>query len=79
VEFLGVFVKDTEANARKFVSQYKFIFPAGLDPDMKIAKAYKFVGTPLSIFIGRDGRIVERVSGPMKEKDLVRRIERLTQ
>jgi hypothetical protein len=46
---------------------------------MKIAKAYRFVGTPLTIFIGKDGRIVERVSGPMKEKDISRRVENLTQ
>lgn len=79
MEFVGIFVKDTETNARKFVSQHKLIFPTGLDPDMKIARAYRFVGTPLTIFIGKDGRIAERVSGPMKEKDISRRVEKLTQ
>jgi peroxiredoxin len=79
LEFVGIFVKDTETNARNFVSQHKLIFPTGLDPDMKIAKSYKVVGPPLTIFIDKDGRIVERVSGPMKEKDISRRVEKLTQ
>lgn len=79
MQFVGIFVKDTEVNAKKFVAQHRFTFPSGLDPDMKIANSYKFAGTPLTIFIGKDGYIVERISGPMKEKDFSRRVEKLAQ
>ena len=79
MEFVGIFIKDTEANAKKFIAQYGITFPSGLDPDMKIAQSYKIVGPPVTIFIGKDGRIADRVSGPMKEKDFNRRLERLTQ
>lgn len=76
---MGIFIKDTEANAKTFVAQHGITFPSGLDQNMKIAKSYKVVGPPLTIFIDKDGRIAERVGGPMKEKDFSRRIERLTQ
>lgn len=76
---MGIFVKDTESSAKKFVAQHGIAFPSGLDPDMKIAGSYRVIGPPVTIFIGKDGNIVERVSGPMKEKDFNRRIERLLQ
>jgi peroxiredoxin len=75
--FVGIFVKETEASAKKFVAQHGFTFPSGLDLDQKIARTYRVVGPPVKIFIGKDGRIAERVSGPLTEKDLHRRIEAL--
>jgi hypothetical protein len=77
VLFIGIFVKDTEANARGFVSQHGLTFPSGLDLDQKIARSYRVVGPPVKIFIGKDGRVAERVSGLLTENDLHRRIELL--
>jgi peroxiredoxin len=77
VLFVGIFVKDTEANAKQFVAQHGLTFPSGLDLDQKIAQSYRVVGPPLKIFIGKDGRVAERVSGSLTERDLHRRIEPL--
>jgi peroxiredoxin len=77
VLFVGIFVKDTEANAKQFVAQHGLTFPSGLDLDQKIAQSYRVVGPPLKTFIGKDGRVAERVSGSLTEKDLHRRIEPL--
>lgn len=49
VEFVGIFVRDQEAEVRKFVAIHGLIFPVGLDDGMKIANAYKFVGTPFRL------------------------------
>jgi cytochrome c biogenesis protein CcmG, thiol:disulfide interchange protein DsbE len=77
VRSVGIFVKDTEASAKQFVAQHGLTFPSGLDVDQKIARSYRVVGPPVKIFIGKDGRIAERVSGPLTEKELHRRIEAL--
>jgi peroxiredoxin len=77
VEFVGIFIKDTDLNAKEFVAQYRFTFPTGLDSEAKLATEYKVFGPPVKFFINRAGHIVERVSGPMKEADLIRSIERL--
>ena len=75
VEFVAVFVKDTEADARRFINKFGLAFPAGFDRDDKIAKAYRFVGMPLTIFITKGGEIAERVTGPMDERSLSREIQ----
>ena len=75
---MAIFIKDTELNAKEFVAEYRFTFPTGLDSEAKLATEYKVFGPPVKFFISRDGDIVERVSGPMKEDDLMRTIERLT-
>jgi hypothetical protein len=74
---VGVFIKDTKLKAKEFVAEYRFTFPTGLDSEAKLASEYKVFDPPFKFFISRDGYIVERVSGPMKEDDLVRSIERL--
>jgi peroxiredoxin len=81
VLFLGIFVKDTENSAKQFVAQHRLSFPSGLDLDQQIARSYarsyRVVGPPVKIFIGKDGRIAERVNGSLTEKDLYRHIEPL--
>jgi len=70
-------VQDTENNARAFVKEYGLVFPSGLDPDMTVANAYKLIGLPLTVMISREGYIVDRITGPMPEKEFTERIERL--
>ena len=45
VQFVGIFVKDREAEVQKFVQTYGISFPVGLDDGRKIADTYKFIGT----------------------------------
>ena len=75
VEVVAVSVKDTEADARKFVKKFGLTFPAGLDQDDKIGQAYKFVGMPLTIFITKGGDIAERITGPLDERSLTKEIQ----
>ena len=77
VEFVGVFIHDTEADARKFIKKFGLVFPTGLDPDTKIASAYQFVGMPLTVFITKGGEIADRVTGPLDEKGLAQRVQKL--
>ena len=77
VKFLGIFVKDTEADARRFLAETRITFPSGLDPDGRIAWSYRLLGMPLTVFLAPDGRIVERVTGPLGEEDLVERVRGL--
>jgi hypothetical protein len=60
----------------KFVKNYGLTFPVGLDEGMKIAGAYKFVGTPFTVVVSKDGRIVDRRAGPQSEKALRDKIDK---
>ncbi len=77
VQFVGIFVKDREVEVRKFVQTYGLSFPVGLDDGMKIASAYKFVGTPFTVVVSKSGEISDRRAGPQSEKVLRDKIEKL--
>ena len=77
VQFVGIFVKDRESEVQKFVQTYGLSFPVGLDDGRKIADSYKFIGTPFTVLISKDGQIVDRRAGPHSEKALREKIEKL--
>lgn len=74
---MGIFVKDKESEVQKFVKTHGLSFPVGLDDGMKIADAYKFVGTPFTVVISKKGEISDRRTGPQSEKALREKIEKL--
>jgi peroxiredoxin len=74
---VGIFVKDKEAEVQKFVKTHGLSFPVGLDDGMKIADAYKFVGTPFTVVISQKGEITDRRTGPQSDKALREKIEKL--
>jgi hypothetical protein len=61
---------------RKFIETYGISFPVGLDDGMTIANSYKFVGTPFTIVVSKNGQIVDRRAGPQTEKALREKIEK---
>lgn len=77
VQFIGIFVKDRESAVQKFVQTYGLSFPVGLDGGRKIADTYKFIGTPFTVLVSKEGQIVERKAGPHTEKALREKIEKL--
>ncbi len=77
LEVVGVFVQDTERNARTFSKGMGLSFPVGLDSDSQIAREFRFVGMPLTVFVAKDGTIAKRVAGPLSEEDLIKEIQQL--
>jgi hypothetical protein len=76
-EFVRMFIKDTGIYAKDFVARYRLTFPTGLVGRQSLRQNLK-VGPSVKFFISGEGHIIERVSGPMTENDLVRSIECLT-
>ena len=77
VQFIGIFVRDRESEVQKFVQTYGLSFPVGLDDGMKIANSYKFIGTPFTVLVSKEGEISDRKAGPQSEKTLREKIEKL--
>ena len=77
VRFVGIFVRDRESEVQKFVQTYGLSFPVGLDDGMKIASSYKFIGTPFTVVVSKEGEISDRRAGPQSEKVLREKIEKL--
>jgi peroxiredoxin len=77
VQFIGIFVRDRKSEVQKFVQTYGLSFPVGLDDGRKIADSYKFIGTPFTVLVSKEGEIIERRAGPHSEKALREKIEKL--
>jgi len=77
VQFVGIFVRDRESEVQKFVKTHGLSFPVGLDDGRKIADSYKFIGTPFTVLVSKEGEIIERRAGPQSEKALREKIEKL--
>lgn len=70
-------VQDTEADARRFLAEAGITFPAGFDTDLTIARSFRLIGMPLTVFLTRDGHVAERVMGPLGEEEFVAKVRSL--
>ncbi len=70
--FIGVNVGDTPAKAAKFVSKFKYPYLVALDKDKAVARKYGVLGLPVTLIIGRDGKIVFRGSRPPDKFDFTK-------
>ncbi|MBI2154627.1 MAG: TlpA family protein disulfide reductase [Candidatus Rokubacteria bacterium] len=77
VEFVGIQVQDTTADARKFLQAHEASYPAGVDPTLKIANRFGFKGTPFTVVISRKGEMVARIHGSADEARLARALDPL--
>ena len=68
---------DKDADARSFVEQYRLQFPVGHDASGLIASKYLVDATPNTFFIGKDGKIVDRVDGELDEAGFEERIQKI--
>jgi cytochrome c biogenesis protein CcmG/thiol:disulfide interchange protein DsbE len=60
---LGIVYQDRSGAARAFMARHGATWPALMDPDERVARAYNIFAPPETYFIGRDGRIVARQIG----------------
>ncbi|MGH2757868.1 MAG: TlpA disulfide reductase family protein, partial [Actinomycetota bacterium] len=64
VRFVGVNIRDHEADARRFVERYGLSFPILRDPDQTLAGELGVgLGLPQTFFISADWRLLSTVSG----------------
>ena len=67
---LGIVYQDRSEAARAFMQQNGGTWQALMDPDDRVAQAYKIFGPPETYFIGRDGTIVARHIGQLTAASL---------
>lgn len=70
VVFLGVAARDNADSARTFLREVSVSYPNIHDTDNTIATRYKVSGLPVTVFIGRDGRIARHWFGAIGEDQL---------
>ena len=70
IQFVGIDVWDTDADARAFLTQYGASYPVGADPAGRIAINYGLTGVPETFFVDPSGRVVQHYIGPLDAASL---------
>lgn len=78
VAFIGIDRQDYKPDALAFAQKTRVTYPLAADPDATLDGAYRLRGMPTSVFIDRNGRVVERVTGPVTKSQLDDTLKSLT-
>lgn len=73
VFFLGVFTMGENEDIKKFAETYKITFPVGKDKEL--AKKFGVMGLPVTLFVGKNGRISKQHFGIITREELKSNIE----
>ena len=71
---LAVFINDPPAEIAGFAKRAGLTFPIIADQSTKIGSAYRLMGIPTHVFIGRDGLIKEVLIGALSKNDMQRSV-----
>jgi cytochrome c biogenesis protein CcmG/thiol:disulfide interchange protein DsbE len=77
VVFLGVNIQDTEHDALGFVHQYQVNYPIVNDPSGTVYINYGVVGVPETYVVTPDGRIKQKIVGPVDKNQLAATLEEI--
>lgn len=77
VGFVGVDVSDSRTAATELLERTGVTFPAGYDPDRKVASSYRVQGMPTTVFVDARGRVAEVARGRLTPSELDQRVDRL--
>lgn len=77
VVFIGIDVRDTASDARKFINDYDIPYLNGADVNGAVEDTYGGIGIPYTVFIAADGTIARTWLGPLDERRLLAFLEEL--
>ncbi|MHB1265854.1 MAG: TlpA family protein disulfide reductase [Gemmatimonadaceae bacterium] len=78
VEFYGILYKDSAPNIRRWIAEMGGqVYPTLSDPSARTAIDYGLYGVPETFFIGPDGKVVKKHTGPVNAAALTRTIDSL--
>ena len=69
--------QDSLGDAQAFVNEYGFSFPVLLDQEGMVGQRYQLQGIPTTVFINKEGLIVDRVVGYSGQEVLAQKFEKL--
>lgn len=77
LEVLAVNAGQEKGDIADFVARLGVGYPVLLDPGSKVTRQYGVTGLPMTLFVGRDGKIKGRILGETDEATFRRKVEEL--
>lgn len=77
-EILAINRGEDPEQAKRFAEEVGVIgsYPLLLDPGDKLFKSYKSFGMPTTVFVGKDGNILERKTGQISKEEFQAKIKK---
>lgn len=75
IVFAGVNVMDDIEDAAEFAAKHRIKYPVGYDPEKTVHIDYGVAGVPETFFIGADGKISHKISGPVTFAEISRTLK----
>ncbi|HJU64249.1 MAG TPA: TlpA disulfide reductase family protein [Gemmatimonadaceae bacterium] len=71
LELIGVSVdaRGEERKVKDFAASFGLTYPLWLDPEERVSRIFLAIGVPATYLIGRDGTLLWRHVGPIREGD----------
>ena len=76
-EVLAVNAGQDKGDIDGFIAKLGVTYPVLLDPGSKVTRQYGVTGLPMTLFVGRDGKIKGRILGETDEATFRRKLEDL--
>jgi cytochrome c biogenesis protein CcmG, thiol:disulfide interchange protein DsbE len=77
LEVLAVNAGQEKGDIVDFVAKLGVSYPVLLDPGSKVTRQYGVTGLPMTLFVGRDGKVRDRILGETDEATFRRKVEEL--
>jgi thiol-disulfide isomerase/thioredoxin len=65
INFLGIAYQDKEKESLAAAYKWQLPFPSVQDPRSLLREYYAIIGLPITLLIDKNGKIIERISGPI--------------
>ena len=78
IQFVGVDLQDTRANARVYIRDAGWAYPSVFDPSRAILTGLGFLGPPITLVFDRTGRRVGLFTGPISTEKALEQVIRRT-
>ena len=75
VQFIGVAFNDKQADGQTYLRQQQVTYPAGAPTSDTVAVDYSVTGPPETVFINREGVVVDKITGPIDDGRLDQEIQ----
>ena len=75
IQFIGVAFNDTPADGQAYLHQQGVTYPAGAPTSDTVAVDYSVTGPPETVFLNRQGIVVDKITGPIDDGTLDREIQ----
>lgn len=77
IAVIGVNLQENRKNVADFIKKFDISFPILLDPNSEVKGLYNVFTQPVTYFIDKDGKIIDKKFGPLTKEEINEKVDKL--